>query len=159
MKSGRCWWPQPDGGATVIVIREAQIAHLAAHCRRRTIAGLCDTLRGSYPERLTALSPIALYRRVRQAVVRAEEYGLQGKDDWYRYLELAVLHGWDFDRQPALAWMHECLIDERISLPTARLARLCDQRAQRIERDALNRETRARFALRRAARGRQSNDR
>jgi hypothetical protein len=136
----------------MIVIRHVQMAQFAADRRRRTLAGLCDALRASYPTQLTALTPIALYRRVMQAIGRAEAYGLDSEEDWRRYLELTVLHGWDFDQRPALAWMRQCLTDERISMPAARLTRLLDQCAYRAELDARNCNLRAQFALRRAAR-------
>ena len=136
----------------MIVISHEQMALLAADRRRHTLAALCDVLRVSHPDRLRAFSPIALYRRVMQAIERAEVYGLHGKADWRHYLELAVLHGWDFDQRPTLIWMRECLTDERISTPSARLARLIDQCAHRAERDARSRNLRARFALRQVAR-------
>jgi hypothetical protein len=84
----------------LLTIREPQLRCLAASLRSERIAGMCAYLRAQFPEELRADDVAALRGRVEAAL-----FGLHTERDCCRYLNLAVLYGWDAGERPEHAWM------------------------------------------------------
>ncbi len=111
----------------MIVFTQAQMAAFAATQRTRFVERLCASLRDRFQDELWALADQELLRRVEAALVRAGELGLHTERDCCRYLNLAVLYGWDFERREANAFMRAILEDRSVDNPGRRLQRLVEE--------------------------------
>ncbi len=115
----------------MIVFTRAQMAAFAAAQRTRFVDRMCAWLRDQFRDELWALADQELQRRVEAALVRADELGLRTERDCCRYLNLAVLYGWDFERREANAFMRAILEDRSVDNPGRRLQRLVEECLQR----------------------------
>jgi hypothetical protein len=111
----------------MIVFTRAQMALFAAEQRARFVARMCAYLRDQFQDELWALTSQELQRRVEAALARADELGLHTERDCCRYLNLAVLYGWDFERREATAFMGAMLRDPAVGSPGRRLQRLVEE--------------------------------
>ncbi|MFP2907947.1 hypothetical protein ACLESD_23430 [Pyxidicoccus sp. 3LFB2] len=71
-------------------------------------------LREVFPEETQPWSEERLLKHVTEAAERASQYGVVLEGDVQRYLECAVLYGWDFDRAPGSAWARAILEDSSL---------------------------------------------
>ena len=73
---------------------------------------MASHLRRLFPEQLLSLNEQDLLKHIQSASAQASHYGVIRDGDVQRYLEYAVLHGWEFDRAPETSWAHPILADE-----------------------------------------------
>lgn len=104
-------------------------------------------LRAAFPAATAALDDIQLLESVTQTRLRAESYGLASDADLARFLNLAVVFGWDFDHDPERTWMRRMLTDPTISSPSERLRLLTAAAIRRLEIEEHNRRLRATFGV------------
>jgi hypothetical protein len=119
--------------AVVLTVRNNQLAQFEIYARHNFIEFLCQSLLDLFPEDLRDLDSGDLYRKIEQAITQASCYGLNRKSDIFRYMNLAVTCGWDFDTQPANVWMRNMLVDPAVSCPSDRLDRLIAEYIYRCE--------------------------
>lgn len=129
----------------MLIIRNDQLALLAADRLRQFVETMCLHLREQFPQALAGTSEPALHDQVRLALAQARGYGLQGARDCCRYLNLCVTYGWDFDQREENAWMRRYLTDAGISVPGRRLERLVAECMHREAVAASNRRQRHAF--------------
>jgi len=133
----------------LLTVRAAQLRALESELHRERLEGLCRHLRAHFPDALAATDQTALIAGVESAVKRARRYELTSLRDVARYLNLAVVYGWDFDRQAEHAWMRELLEDRGVTNPSSRLSLLVDRCIRRRGVEAENRRLRQSFDLER----------
>ena len=68
-----------------------------------------------------------LVELVRYASQRASAYGFVSEQDVCKYVDLTLLFGRDFDRDPSLGWAEAILLDPDFKSPTERAGELYDQ--------------------------------
>jgi len=129
----------------MLTISAAQIEALGEIERIRFVESMCLHLRQFFPESVPFLDDQAVRCRVEYTLRRAAVFGLSSRQDLCRYLNLAALFGWDFDRNPHRAWMHCYLTDDQVSCPSERLARLVKECAFRSKIREKNRALRKEF--------------
>lgn len=71
-------------------------------------------LRELFPEQTAPLDEQVLLTHVRETIARASRYDVVLEGDVQRYLECAVLFGWEFDRAPECAWARSILEDANL---------------------------------------------
>lgn len=123
----------------MLVIRRQQMDCFAQEGRTQFALAMCACLRSQFSAELWEITQDGLLRLVRAALARAATYALHSERDCRRYLNLCVIYGWEFDRQPELAWMGQMLTDAGISSPGLRLERLVQHAIYRreVEEDKL----------------------
>lgn len=131
----------------MLVIRTEQLDLLAKASREEFIEQMCRHLRSHFPPQLRGCGDDVLKSHINDALRRSAGYGLTSRQDCCRFLNLAVLYGWQFDQSAAQQWMRDYLIDETVSSPSERLRLLVDQCVHRREIAAHNRQLQDGFGL------------
>lgn len=109
----------------MIVFTRAQMASFSAEQSARYVDRMCAYLRDRFQDELWALTGQELQRRVEAALARTRELGLDTERDACRYLNLAAVHGWDFERREP--FMRAMLEDRAVDDPGRRLQRLIEE--------------------------------
>lgn len=121
----------------MLTIRRPQLLALRAVRRKAFITEMIRYLRTHFPEELANVKDHQLRGHVTRTLTRARSYGLTSRQDCARFLNLAVLFGWDFDEDPKnAAWVKETLADNEVHSPGARLDRLVKRFLRRMELEA-----------------------
>ena len=90
-------------------------------------------LQENFAEECAALGDSAVHELIAQGVGRAAAYGIEAETDVCLYIDLMVLFGRDFDRDPKLPWASAILRDPKWEDPSARVNHLYDTAVQRLE--------------------------
>ena len=107
--SGKQTWSSSQRGrlcytSSVLIIRDAQMAALAAVAeagiRERAIAHL----RNCIPEVCATLTEAELCEIVLWGRERSRHYGIEGEYDFFRYLNLMFMFGFEFDSDHRYPW-------------------------------------------------------
>lgn len=126
----------------MLIIRTSQLERFSSERRCQFSIDMCRHLRAQFHDALWPLDEAGLLELVDRALTRAWGYGLHTERDCTRFLNLAVVHGWDFEQQPQHGWMRALLTDPQVSSPSQRLHRLVDQCIYRSEVEENNRQLR-----------------
>src|SRR5262245_25863398 len=115
-------------------IRQEQLAALERAPRRELEAALAWHAR-TYFARARELDDAALRRLVAEALERATAVGMRSERSMYRFVNLVMEYGAEFDSDPELGWMKEYLDDPDVPDADERLARLHTAVLVRRERE------------------------
>lgn len=124
----------------------AQSQAIAAAQSQTAFAQLATHCRTYYPEVVSLLTDAALINQLHSCHSRAQGYGLTSRRDLYRFVNLALSFGWEFDRDANLPWMRQYLTDPRVDSPAQRLELLVKYAIHRLEVEETNRALRQAFA-------------
>src|ERR1700726_163908 len=108
----------------MLTIRDAQMAVLAQANDSQTEDRALDHLRNCIPEVCAALSETELRGIVRWGRKRSRRYGIEGEVDFFRYLNLMFMFGFEFDTNPQYPWAMRTLM--AAAKPSARIDLLID---------------------------------
>lgn len=103
-------------------ITSAQKDTLQVDLYDRLIQRIVQVIHKAHPNECAHMTDVAIETRVRDAVERAESYGLRTDDDRFLFARLAFVVGPAFDMHD---FFQEILGDETI-VPEARLARMIE---------------------------------
>lgn len=129
----------------MLTIRRDQLDALRAPAVHELVLELVTHIKHHFPAETAGESDEDLYARVKATLHRAEKYGMQGKRDAYRYVDVSMLYGADFDERPVTAWTVDFLTDEDVSSPSQRMNRLFDEVSYRLEVEESNARVRGEF--------------
>ena len=118
----------------MLVIRKAQMDMFAARNDGLFAQELVPGLRAAFPDETKTRSDAALTEHAREALAQARGYGLAGKRDVARFVNITVLFGLDWARRDETRWMHETLLDDALGRPAQRLEWLVAECLERLER-------------------------
>jgi hypothetical protein len=107
---------------------QAAMSSAIEHCRRY------------FQEVVAHLTDAELLQHLEHCFARGRAYDFTSQRDAYRFLNLALEFGWDFDTRIRHSWMRKRLLDPRLATPSERLEWLvkrCIHRLQ-IEEENLN---------------------
>ncbi len=93
----------------MFTIRGAQMAALAVPGEVRTEDRALRHLRNCIPEVCAALSESALREIVLWGRRRSRQYGIEREVDFFRYLNLMFMFGYEFDTAPRFPWASRTL--------------------------------------------------
>jgi hypothetical protein len=96
----------------MLTIRKEQMAVFEAHFDRQFRAGLLRHVRTDLPTESKAMSDGDVDGMITQAIERGRPYGVTSERDVALFLDLMLLKGRDFDRDPKLRWMGNILKDK-----------------------------------------------
>lgn len=135
----------------MLIIRHAQLQLLAQAPRERFIDDMLVHLYRYFPTVSWLLTPEELRAQVDAVIRRAAVYQLRSPQQVCRFLNLAAVHGWEFDRAPDAGWMRGILTDSSLAEPGERLDRLVQGCLHRQEVEAHNLALRQQTGLAAAA--------
>lgn len=124
----------------------AQIQAIAAAQTQTAFDQLAAHCRTYYPSVVSHLTQEALLAQLHTCHSRAQGYGFNSRRDLYRFVNLALSFGWEFDRDANLPWMRQYLTDPRVDSPAQRLELLVKYAIHRLEVEESNRALRQAFA-------------
>ena len=91
----------------MLTIRPEQMLVFEREGWRRLASQAVDHLRTYFPEQCAALGESDLLAKIDAGIRHARAHGLETTCDFLRYLNLAIVFGWDFDRR--CSWAQEIL--------------------------------------------------
>lgn len=109
----------------MLTIRRNQLRALALG--DSLVRDVVDHLRAHLPEQVAQWSDEEAKTHVRAALRSAYSYGLEGRRDLFRFVNLTVFAGLRWWRRPETAWMHDALRDLGLGSPTQRLQHVFDR--------------------------------
>ncbi len=117
----------------MLIIRKEQIDFLMAPKTHQLVHNLMDHAKQHFPEECAPKEDPDLYNQIADTVKRAKKYNIKNENDLYKYVNITMLYGPDFDEQEATQWTAEYLTDESVSSPCQRLNRLYEEIIYRLE--------------------------
>jgi hypothetical protein len=108
----------------MLVITNKQLDSLSDKKRREFNNEMCLHLIKHFHDRVTALLPNELPKKIEIGIKNAQQHGFVFKQHVCRYLNLCAYYGWEFDTDPRLISMQELLYDKSLQCPDERLSRL-----------------------------------
>jgi hypothetical protein len=122
----------------MIILRHTQLDNINKPKLLTFITIMITHTRESFPNETKAISDSELKKHIIKSIKKAENYNLTSQQDCCKFINLAVVYGWDFDQEPNNEWMIDILEDEEISSPSERLNRLLDECVYRKEVEEKN---------------------
>lgn len=107
----------------MLVIRKTQLDALGAHVTRRFENRLVDHLRRSFPGQTASETDEGLRSICSYGRERARHHGFRSQRDICRYINLMLVFGRDFDRDPRHPWARRTLAKKGLG-PTLLMSRL-----------------------------------
>jgi len=105
----------------MLLIRQQQLDAIAQAMLRAFCRELAEDLGRDFPD---AVAPDALPLFVGEAVAAARAYRLDDHDSYRKFAEIALKHPLPWTDAEETRWMHERMLDHRVSSPRDRLLRV-----------------------------------
>ncbi|KHD05843.1 hypothetical protein PN36_32165 [Candidatus Thiomargarita nelsonii] len=99
----------------MLTIREEQMSALSQAMVKQFEDSMAIHLRRVFPDETKTITEKDLLYHIELCVNRATQYKITIEGDVQRYLECAVLYGWDFDTKPETYWAGEILCREDLN--------------------------------------------
>ena len=120
----------------MLTIRKGQFDVIRKDRDRILAQELIGELQANFPEETRGQKDSELGEHICKAFAQARRYGLQGKRDLVRFVNLTVLFGLGWDEQKETLWMHETLIEDNGEGPSEKLQWLVVYCVHRLEAGA-----------------------
>ena len=88
-------------------------------------------LNSCFPEQSKAIEETGVRETIRYGVERAGQYGITAQRDVCKYIDLMVVYGRDFDRDPGIPWAASILNDRALKDPTVKIDTLYEAGKER----------------------------
>lgn len=111
----------------MFVVRTAQIAALRRGVRQRFVAEVAAHVRQHFPDAVPSADVEPL---VEHGFERATAHGFESRSDVYKYVDLAVVLGRDFDTD--VPWARDILADGSFSDASVKMQFLCREAIHRL---------------------------
>ena len=119
----------------MLKIREEQLAALRSTLVRSFHQKLLRHVREYFREETEDRGNGELLDHIRKTLERAGTYGLRAERDLFKYINISMIYGPDFDQKEETAWMREYLNDDDVPDPSQRLHRLHEAVIHRLRRE------------------------
>ena|SRR5579884_3331283 len=107
-----------------MVIRSVQIDTLSEAMTGTFESDLEKHLRRCFPKECALLGPEAVRKRIRYGIDSSRRYGIVTEREVCMYVDLMIVFGPDFDRDPNLPWASSILNAKRWKDTSAKMDRL-----------------------------------
>jgi hypothetical protein len=108
----------------MLILRQQQIDALKDEALKDFENRMVAHLTRFFPNETFRLGGVGMHETVLYGIGRAGSYGIVGERDICKYIDIMVLFGRDFDRDPDLPWASEILEDHSITEAGVRIDRL-----------------------------------
>jgi hypothetical protein len=131
----------------MLTIRSEQLRVFELAAIERFVEGAIAHVRRYFPDRVAGLDDAELRHIVNRTAENAAGHGLKSERDVLLYLNLAALHGWEFETDPDCRWMAAALAYPVNSPPSERLQRVVDRCLEREARRRRAQDLRQDFGI------------
>lgn len=108
----------------MLTIRKEQLAVFGPVGKKIFEDKVLAHLKKVFPEKYEALGEPKLRETIQYGTQRATSYRITSERDVCKYIDLMILYGRDFDKDPAHTWAQSILQNQAIRNPTAKIERL-----------------------------------
>lgn len=115
----------------MLTIRRSQLRAIALG--DALVRDVVDHLRTHLPDRIAHWSDDEAKAHVRTALRLAYSYGLRGRRDLFRFVNLTVFAGLRWWRNPETAWMHTAMRNVDLGSPSRRLQHVFDRYVETLD--------------------------
>lgn len=103
-----------------MVIRSAQVNTLSENASQTFEDRMVAHLNRCFPDQCKAMQEPEVRETIRYGVKQAAQYGIKAQRDVCKFIDLMVVFGRDFDRDPGVPWASSILSDRALKDPTVR---------------------------------------
>jgi hypothetical protein len=111
-------------GHFMLVIRKEQMNVLRGASDSALVPEMLAHVRAYFPDKTANQDDTALTVQVKGAIKQARRYSLHTKRDLFRFVNLTMMYGLDWEASEDRRWMHDCLVDPSGGNPNQRLKRV-----------------------------------
>jgi len=111
-------------GKSMFVIRKEQLEAFGPLGKKAFEDRVIAHLKKVFPERSHTLGELKLRETIQFATQRAAAYRITSERDVCKYIDLMILYGRDFDKDPNLPWALAILQNQTIRNPSSKIERL-----------------------------------
>jgi len=108
----------------MLTIRKEQIAVFGPLGKKAFEDRMLAHLKKVFPEQSEALGEPKLRETIQYGTQRAAAYRIISERDVCKYIDLMILYGRDFDKDPAHPWAQTVLQNQAIRNPSSKIERL-----------------------------------
>src|ERR1700681_3763804 len=103
-----------------MVIRSAQMDAFSENASQAFEDRMMAHLNRCFPDQCGAMQEAGVRETIRYGIEQAADHGITAQRDVCKYIDLMVVFGRDFDRDPAVPWASSILNDRALIDPTVR---------------------------------------
>jgi hypothetical protein len=118
----------------VIVIDERNFEQFERAAFERFLSDMRAHIERCFPEQFLALERETLDELLRHGLARARAHGFSGERDVCKFIDLMLVFGRGFDRDPQFPWASEILVGRWPIDPSARIDRLGEEALAALRR-------------------------
>jgi hypothetical protein len=108
----------------MLTLRKEQISVFGPLGKKAFEDRMLAHLKKVFPEQSKSLDEPKLRETIQYGLQRAAAYGITSERDVCKYIDLIILHGRDFDKDPNLPWAQSVLQNQAIRNPSSKIERL-----------------------------------
>jgi hypothetical protein len=108
----------------MLTIREEQMSVFGPLGKKAFEERMLVHLKKVFSEQSEALGEPKLRETIQYGTQRAAAYHITSERDVCKYIDLMILYGRDFDKDPKLPWAQSALQNQAIRNPTSKIERL-----------------------------------
>jgi hypothetical protein len=108
----------------MLTLRKEQIAVFGPLGKKAFEDRMFAHLKKVFPEQSELLGEPKLRETIQYGTQRAAAYRITSERDVCKYIDLMILYGRDFDKDPTLPWAQSVLQNQAIRNPTSKVERL-----------------------------------
>jgi len=108
----------------MFTIRKEQMAAFGPLGKKAFEDRVVDHLKRAFPQQSEALGEEKMRETIHYGTQRAAAYRITAERDVCKYIDLMVLYGRDFDKDPKLPWAQSVLQNQAIKNPSTKVERL-----------------------------------
>lgn len=117
----------------MLIIRQEQMEVLKEYMTKRFEDLMVSHLNVYFSKECQALGEEEVRKKIRDGIDQAKTHGIMIERDVSRYINLILLFGSNFDKDPAFPWAGNILKDESIGGPSQRMNMLYEEAAKHID--------------------------
>jgi hypothetical protein len=108
----------------MLTIRKEQLTVFGPLGKKAFEDRMLAHLKKVFPEQTEPLDGLKLRETIQYGTQRAAAYRITSERDVCKYIDLMILYGRDFDKDPHLPWAQSTLQNQAIKAPSAKVERL-----------------------------------
>jgi hypothetical protein len=108
----------------MLTLRKEQLAVFGPLGKKAFEDRMLSHLKKVFPEQSEALGEPKLRETIQSGTQRAAAYRIISERDVCKYIDLMILYGRDFDKDPNLPWAQSILQNQAIRNPSSKIERL-----------------------------------
>jgi hypothetical protein len=109
----------------MFTIRKEQLAVFGSVGKKAFEDRMLAHLKKFFPDKYEAVGDLKVREAIQYGTQRSSAYRIISERDVCKYIDLMMVYGRDFDKDPNLPWAQSVLQNQAIKDPTSKIERLC----------------------------------